>query len=342
MNLLNRGRLERCVETLWYGKTAYALLLQPFAAIFGVLVAARVGAYRRGWLHQERIPAPVIVVGNITAGGTGKTPVVAWLAHKLAEAGLKPGVVSRGYGGRSGRDPVMVAGATSVREVGDEALVLARQTGVPICVGADRVAAARHLLANTSVNVIIADDGLQHYRLARDLEIAVVDGRRGIGNGRMLPAGPLREPACRLAQVDVVLVNGAETVSIGGFSTGNGFELLPGAAVSLDGSVRRGLERFCGMRVWAVAGIGNPLQFIEMLKTFAIDPEPVAVADHGVVSLRALRNQQPWPVLMTEKDAVKYLDDPTEDIWYVPVDVQMSAPAETLLMSQIRAMTAND
>ena len=336
MSWFSRGALERSVERLWYGDSAFAWCLRPFALIFRVLVAIRAGAYRLDLLPRERMAVPVIVVGNITAGGTGKTPLVAWIAAQLSRAGRKPGIVSRGYRASPGGYPVMVRGTTGVLEVGDEALVLARQTGAPICVGANRIAACRRLVDEAGADILIADDGLQHYRLARDLEIAVVDGCRVLGNGYMLPAGPLREPKARLKQVDIVLINGESD-----FSEGYSFHLIPGDAISLIGAECRDLATFSGKRVWSVAGIGNPERFSKMLKSFGIDPVPVDVPDHGSVSLAALKTENPWPILMTEKDAVKYMETPIENAWFVPVEVRMSEQSEAEVMNLIRALISD-
>jgi tetraacyldisaccharide 4'-kinase len=323
--------LERRVLRFWYGKSILAILLQPAAYIFQAMVALRRGAYRFGLLSQEAISAPVVVIGNITVGGTGKTPLVAWLARQLREAGYRPGIVSRGYGGRANRQPLMVNQAGNVAEVGDEALVLARQTQAPICICTDRVAAARHLLAKADVDIVIADDGLQHYRLGRDLEIAVLDGDRMLGNGRLLPAGPLRESSDRLREVDLVFINGE-----GDRRSGDTFRLVPAAAIELQTSTARALGEFRGTRVWAVAGIGNPERFYRMLESFDIEPIRVDIPDHGAVSLKALRQKEDCPILMTEKDAVKYLADPVADAWYVPVAVDISDQAKSAVMKRIQ------
>jgi tetraacyldisaccharide 4'-kinase len=317
----------------WQRPSVLAILLQPFAYIFQAIVALRRSAFRRGILAQQAVPAPVVVVGNITVGGTGKTPLVAWLARQLSEAGYKPGIVSRGYGGRANRHPVMVTQASQPAEVGDEPLILVRQTKLPVCICVDRVAAARHLLAEADVNIVISDDGLQHYRLARDLEFAVLDGERMLGNGRLLPAGPLREPPGRLAEVDRVFINGR-----GDFPAAYCFTLTPGDALALDSSRARSLHDFSGAQVWAVAGIGNPARFHKMLASFDIEPVGVDVPDHGTVSLQSLRSKAPHPILMTEKDAVKYLSDPVADTWYVPVTVNMPQSAQEAVMNLIRTI----
>jgi tetraacyldisaccharide 4'-kinase len=338
MNSFSRGGIERSLTALWYGDSSLAILLQPFAFVYGGLVALRIKAYRSGLLRRHRVAAPVIVVGNLTVGGTGKTPFVAWLAAKLAGTGCKPGIVSRGYGATHGREPVMVTRESEVAEIGDEAFLLARLTGAPVCVAADRAAAARRLLTETDVDVIIADDGLQHYGLARDLEFAIVDGERGLGNRRLLPAGPLREPVGRLSEVDFVLINGGTDAVYSDQPAGFRFTLDPREAVSLDESSRCDLDSFRGAKAWAVAGIGNPQRFSGMLESHGIDPVVVDVPDHGRAPLARLRERETWPILMTEKDAVKYPDSPVEDAWYVPVDLQMPVELEASIMKCIQSL----
>jgi tetraacyldisaccharide 4'-kinase len=342
MMSFSRSGIERRLTALWYGDSSLALLLQPFAYLYGAIVALRVRAYRSGLLRRERIPQPVIVVGNLTVGGTGKTPMVCWLVKKLSAEGYRPGIVSRGYGARTGREPLMVTAQTSVSAAGDEAFMMAARTGVPVCIGAERGAAARRLLAETDVNVVISDDGLQHYGLARDLEIVVIDGQRGLGNQRLLPAGPLREPVSRLKGADFKLINGGDDSIYGDEAMGFRFTLQPGNAIRLDASVRRDLEDFRNTRVWSVAGIGNPQRFSGMLEAHGLDPVIVDVPDHGVVSLQELREKEAMPILMTEKDAVKYPGTSVDDTWYVPVDVQMPAELEASILMRIRALFPDD
>lgn len=326
---MRRLSLARTADRIWYGPSIAGLALQPLAGIFGLLVRLRRTAWRRGWLTVQRVPVPVIVVGNLTVGGTGKTPVVRWLSALLCQAGYRPGIVSRGYGGQS---PSQTHGHTHghnhektrlvqpgdrADEVGDEPLYLRRSADVPVAVNPDRVAAARALVAQ-GVDVIIADDGLQHYRLGRDMEIAVIDGVRRFGNGRLLPAGPLREPPDRLRETDLVVVNGGPA--------GPGeraFRLVPMAAVPMSGGARRDLSEFRGRRVYAIAGIGHPARFFAELASQGMDVIPVPVADHERVSPDRLPEDAAIPVLMTEKDAVKYPDWERDNTWVVPVEVQM-------------------
>ena len=329
------SRIERGVERLWYGTSRFTVLLLPFAWVYRLIVFARRAAYRVGGLRSTRCSVPVIVVGNITVGGSGKTPLVAWLVRYLAEAGMRPGIVSRGYRGSAGRNPVIVTTDSNVGMVGDEPLLLARRTGAPVCVSADRVAAVQHLLNESDVNVVVADDGLQHYRLQRDLEFIVIDGQRVFGNGWMLPAGPLRESTARLAEADLVFSNG-QAEGVQSFV----FELLPGRTHALTGARERDLGQFSGECVWAVAGIGNPERFYELLRSYGIDIEPVAVGDHGIIDLERLIARHDRPILMTEKDAVKYSAVSVTDAWWVPVEANLSSAAEAAVGERIRTMEA--
>jgi tetraacyldisaccharide 4'-kinase len=324
-----RQRLER----LWYQGGAGGALLVPLAAAYGALAALRRGAYRAGWLRARHLAQPVVVVGNLTVGGTGKTPLTVWLAQQLTGAGLRVGIVSRGYR-RQGRGPRGVRAESDWRDVGDEPLILARRTGCPVLVAADRVAAARTLIAR-GAQVILADDGLQHLRLGRDCEIVVVDGARGFGNGRLLPAGPLREPPARLASADLVVVNGApEHASLAGVlpPAALRMRLEAGPAVRLDGRAAAcALGEFRGRRVHAVAGIGNPARFFAALGARGIEVIAHPFPDHHPLSARELAFGDDLPVLMTEKDAVKCLPFADQRLWYVPVSAEFSeADARTL------------
>lgn len=324
--------LDRWLQALWYGRSPLAWLLLPFAAIFGLVTALRRLAYRAGWFAIHRLPVPVIIVGNITVGGTGKTPVTAWLARLCLAAGLRPGIVSRGYGGRPSPEPRLVGTDDDAAEVGDEALLLRRQTGVPVCVHPDRVAAGHRLMAE-GVNVIIADDGLQHYRLHRNLEIVVLDGERRLGNGLLLPAGPLREGAARLRTVDLVLVNGGR-VGEGEFA----MQSRIGQLRALDGSVHCALEVLCGQAVRAVAGIGNPARFHAQLAAAGLQVEVVPVPDHGRVDLAALARSSAVPIVMTEKDAVKY--GPVHGgcpVWVAVLELSVQDAAGARILERLRA-----
>jgi tetraacyldisaccharide 4'-kinase len=331
--------LERRLTQLWYGGGAGAALLQPLAWLYGALVAMRRHAYRAGWLQAQRVGRPVVVVGNLTVGGTGKTPLTVWLARELAAAGVRAGIVSRGYGGRGGGGPRPVLPGADWHEVGDEPLILARRSACPTMVGADRVAAARALVPQ--VEVILADDGLQHLRLARDCEIMVIDGMRGFGNGRLLPAGPLREPAARLLQADVVVVNGRSEHAAPAAQLPRatlGMVLAAQDAVGIGGAARtRPLADFRGQRVHAVAGIGNPARFFALLRAHGLEICEHPFPDHHALVAAELEFGDRAPVLMTEKDAVKCGSFADPRLWYVPVVAQLAAADARELLRRVLA-----
>lgn len=282
----------------WYRLSALSLLLAPLSLVFGLAVRLRRLAYRAGWLRSDRLRVPVVVVGNLTVGGAGKTPLVLWLERELRRRGFRPGIVSRGYGGASDTPSAVPKGGDPAR-FGDEPVLLAERGGSPVWIGADRTAAARALLAaNPECDVIVLDDGLQHYRLARNVEIAVEDDR-GHGNGLLLPAGPLREPASR--PVDATVVNGA-AARPGTFA----MRLVPAGLYALDESRRR-IEpgELAGKRVHAVAGIGNPARFFATLAAMGIAAEPHAFPDHHAFTAGDLAFADADLIVMTEKDAVK-------------------------------------
>jgi tetraacyldisaccharide 4'-kinase len=259
----------------------------------------------------------VIVVGNISVGGTGKTPFIIWLADQLRKRRLRVGIIARGYRGSAPNWPQHVQAASDARVVGDEPVLLARRTGCPVVAGPDRVAAARHLLEQAQVDVLLSDDGLQHYRLGRRVEVAVVDGTRGMGNGLCLPAGPLREPVSRVNEVDAIVVNG------GGWGHAGVFKATPRVREvrQLAGGALRTLDSFKGKPVHAVAGIGNPQRFFDLLEDEGLEIIPHPLPDHADVTAENLRFTEPGSVLLTEKDAVKCEGAAHADVWCVSVDL---------------------
>ena len=302
------------LEELWYSKSALVLLLLPLSWLFSVLVTLRRFAYRVGLFKVHRLPVPVIVVGNLTVGGTGKTPLVTYLVETLRKAGLKPGIVSRGYGGAASSWPQQVRQDSDPSVVGDEAVLLARRCACPMTVGPNRPAAARALLAHNDCDVIISDDGLQHYALGRDIEIAVIDGVRRFGNNLCLPAGPLREPLGRLKSVDLQVVNGL--AGRGEFSmqiTGTVLQNLE------DNEKHLALTAIRGKSVHAVAGIGNPRRFFDPLKQHGLKPIEHTFPDHHDFVAYDILFEDEMPVLMTEKDAVKCKRFAKNWHWYLPV-----------------------
>lgn len=332
--------MERALTRLWYHGGFAAVLLQPLAWLYGAIVGARRRLYKHGWLVAKRVGRPVVVVGNLTVGGTGKTPLVTWLAEKLAERGVSVGILSRGYGS-SASAPRVVEVSSGWREVGDEPLLLRQRTGCATVVATDRVAGARALIER-GVNVILADDGLQHLRLARDCEVIVVDGARGFGNGRLLPAGPLREPVAQLTRADLIVINGApEHRSLSQLrSRANSrtvqMTLVPGNVVPLDGRrTARALESFRGQRVHAVAGIGNPARFFADLRARGLEVTGHPFPDHHPFTAADLEFGDGAPVLMTEKDAVKCRSFASARLWYVPVTARFSEAHATEALERV-------
>ncbi len=307
------------LDSFWWDRNGFALALLPLSWLFCLLVFLRRIAYRLKIFRTRRLPVPVIVVGNITVGGTGKTPLVIWLANHLKGMGLKPGIVSRGYGGNAKYWPQQVLPGSDPVAVGDEPVLIARRTDCPVSVGPDRTKAAMALQNFTDCNVIISDDGLQHYALGRDIEIVVIDGERGFGNGFCLPAGPLRETVGRLNKVDMVVSNG--TTGPGRYIMQLcGFEVVN----LLDPSQVRRLDDFRSEeRVYAIAGIGNPERFFKQLANAGISIERVGFPDHHRFVESDLEVAGDAPILMTEKDAVKCRRFARPQHWYVRVDAQL-------------------
>lgn len=324
--------MEKWLNEVWYGRRSGAALLRPLSWLFGLIVAVRRGAYAARLLPAARLAPPVVVVGNLTVGGTGKTPFVVWLVERLAGAGRKPGVVSRGYGRRSAT-PRLVEAGSRADEVGDEPLLVRRRTGRPVAVGRRRAVAGRLLVAQ-NVDVIVADDGLQHLALARDCELVLIDGERGFGNGLMLPAGPLRERAARLRAVDaVIMVDGSRERSLAGRPVFH-MRLEASEVLPLGGAREAALPLagLAGQRVHAVAGIGNPERFFRMLRAAGLEVIAHPFPDHHVFSAADLAFDDGLPVLMTEKDAVKCAAFASSRLGYVPVTAAFSdADARALL-----------
>jgi tetraacyldisaccharide 4'-kinase len=307
------------LQERWYGDHAPLWWTRPLAWTYGAVAATRRAMYRHGWLRKERLPVPVIVVGNIVAGGAGKTPLTIALVQALRERGFRPGVVSRGYGG-AGRGPMLLDAQPDPAVVGDEPALIRLRTGVPVAIGAERAGAARLLLPE-GVDVVVADDGLQHYALARDIEICVIDGARRFGNARLLPAGPLREPESRLRDIDFVVCNGGDA------RQGEvAMRLVLSDAVALaDPSTVCPLPAFPEQRVHAVAGIGHPPRFFAALRAFGIDLVEHPFPDHHRYTAADLAFGDGLPVLMTEKDAVKCRAFAQAGWWAVPVVAELPA-----------------
>ena len=301
----------------WYAGHPLLKLLSPLECLYRCVVERKRARFVAGEGDIYRAPVPLIVVGNITVGGTGKTPLILWLIEHCQRHGLKVGVVSRGYGAKPPHLPWRVQAEHSAAVAGDEPLLIVQRTGVPLMIDPDRSRAVKALLDSEPLDLILSDDGLQHYRLARDLELVLIDNARGLGNGRCLPAGPLREPAERLSSVDGVLYNGAANDPPGGFA----FQLKPTALINLVSGERQALDYFAPEQaLHAVAGIGNPQRFFTTLEALHWRPIAHAFADHAPYSAEVLNFKPSLPLVMTEKDAVKCRDFASPDWWYLAVD----------------------
>ncbi|KFI21687.1 tetraacyldisaccharide 4'-kinase [Nitrosococcus oceani] len=314
----------------WYSNQPSRWLLTPLSGLFQLAVKIRQWAYTQGLLHTHILPLPVLVIGNLTLGGTGKTPLVIWLAQFLRQHGYRPGLISRGYGGHAQNYPQQVYPDSDPHLVGDEAVLLARRTGCPLVVGPDRVAASHALLAHSDCNVLLSDDGLQHYALGRDIEILVVDGVRRFGNAHCLPAGPLREPLSRLRTVDLVVTNGMPQG--GEFAM---YSQLQDARHIKDGTLRP-LKKFRHTKLHGVAGIGNPERFFSQLRALELTIQPHPFPDHYGFQSEDLAFADQQPVLMTEKDAVKCIRFARDNYWYVPMDVSLPASFGTQVLSLLQ------
>ncbi|MBH3411706.1 MULTISPECIES: tetraacyldisaccharide 4'-kinase [Pseudomonas] len=319
----------------WYAGHPALALLRPLEALYRRVVTRKRARFLRGDSASYRAPVPVIVVGNITVGGTGKTPMILWLIEHCRRQGLKVGVVSRGYGARPPHYPWRVDASQPAAQAGDEPLLIVQRTDVPLIIDPDRSAAVKALLASEPLDLILCDDGMQHYRLARDLELVLIDAARGLGNRRCLPAGPLREPAERLQDADAVLFNGASEDRDEGFA----FRLQPSALVNLRSGERRGLDHFpAGQRLHAVAGIGNPQRFFNTLLGLNWQPVPHPFADHAQFSAESLAFSPPLPLVMTEKDAVKCRAFAGDDWWYLAVEAQPTPAFGAWFDSQLQRL----
>jgi tetraacyldisaccharide 4'-kinase len=318
------------IERHWYHDSWLSRLLWPVSVLYCAAATVRRYAYRARWRRAESLPVPVVVVGNITVGGTGKTPLVIWIVRHLASNGWRPGIVSRGYGGRSQVWPQRITGNSDPRSVGDEPVVLARRSGVPVVADPDRPRGVRELLAQ-GCNVVVADDGLQHYRLHRDVEIAVLDGARGLGNARCLPAGPLRERASRWQSVDARVLNGASAPDTWSM------ELIPtGFRRVRDPDEALPLAEFRGRRVHALAGIGNPDRFFAMLRSLDVQAVEHSFPDHHPFVAPDLEFGDDKDVVMTEKDAVKCHEFASANSWFLAVDAEMDPRFGEWLRQRLR------
>ena len=314
------------LQKVWYGNYFWSKIFMPFSYLFQHLARKRRLNLEKSRQSKWRSPVPVVVVGNVNVGGTGKSPLVIWLVHELQKSGWNPGIVSRGYGGTNTRHPVTVVSKTDPVEVGEEAVMIARSTGQPVTVCKDRNDAIQYLLAEYPCDVIISDDGLQHYAMARDIEIIVIDGSRGIGNGLCFPSGPLREPPSRLSEADFVVINGELTARGVPVDTSIRIDLLPVSWVNLHTNEEVKLDAWpLGNHVHAIAGIGNPKRFFSTLSGMGFDVIGHAFEDHRIFQTADILFPDKLPVVMTEKDAVKCRkldrDLMHQNYWYLKVGV---------------------
>ncbi|MEX0951852.1 MAG: tetraacyldisaccharide 4'-kinase [Gammaproteobacteria bacterium] len=321
------NRLTGFLQQLWYEQSVWAWLLAPLGYAYQAGMALRDGCYRSGILAMHPVGVPVIVVGNLSVGGTGKTPLVLWLAAYLTERGFKPGIVSRGYGGGDLNRPQQVRVDSDPALVGDEAVLMARRSGCPVAVCRKRQLAARGLVEHAGCNIIISDDGLQHLALARDIEIVVIDGQRRFGNGLCLPAGPLREGLGRLRHVHILVCNGR------GQRGEHEMQYQQQQLRPLFGDeATESLADWQGKRVHAVAGIGNPQRFFLSLKQHGLLVVPHARADHHDFTAADFNFDEDLPIIMTEKDAVKCARLSTvpalQNAWYLPVTASLAKTFE--------------
>lgn len=326
------------LTSIWYSKKLHwsAILLLPFSAIFSFVVAVRRWCYQRGLFKSFHFQVPVIVVGNITVGGTGKTPFVISLVKFLQDQGYRPGIVSRGVGGSESTKARFVKATDAADDVGDEALLLTQKTQCPMVVCKDRVAAVRTLLNKTHCNIVISDDGLQHYRLQRSLEIVMVDHERQFGNQYLLPAGPLREPISRIKQADFVVVNG------GSLQDPYTLTLQPDEFVSIVTQAKIPLHGFANKKIHAVSGIGHPQRFFKTLQQLGMDLITHIFPDHHLYQKHELHFSEKLPIVMTEKDAVKCAAFANDDYWYLNIIPKMNEKLEQSILSKLKSLETQE
>lgn len=305
---------------LWYSRSWLMWLLSPLSLLFWILSKIRKALFKQGILSSYRPPVPVIVVGNLSVGGNGKTPVVIWLVQQLQQQGIKVGVISRGYGSQAKTYPLLVNSTTDPIEGGDEPVLIAKRTGVPVVISPNRQQSIELLLQIADCDLIISDDGLQHYKLQRDIEIVVMDAERGFGNGFVLPAGPLRELPSRLNSVDFIISNGGKSEAADAV-----MHLIPRYAVNLKTNEQKLLSEFNNHSISAIAGIGNPQRFFNMLEKMGIQVQYSQVfQDHQHFEPTQFEKlDENRPLFMTEKDAVKCMKFARENWWYVPVEAEL-------------------
>ena len=321
---------DQHLQQRWYGKPGWLYLLWPLEIIFRFFAALRRALYRSKVLSSWRAPVPVIVIGNITVGGTGKTPVTIAVCELLQRAGFQPGVISRGYGAKPPQTPYAINIFDDAAIAGDEPLLIARRTRCPVVIAPKRADAAQYLLNQHRCDVLVCDDGLQHYALQRDVEIAVIDHARGFGNEHCLPVGPLREPKNRLQRVDVILRNGGDDDTA--------FQITPDAFVQIKDGQSIPPRTWCKQnpRVHAVAGIGNPQRFFATLRALGCSVIEHALPDHHAFSADDLQFDDNLPIVMTEKDAVKCVAFVNERCWFLQVRATLPESLSATIIGKLR------
>lgn len=328
------------LQKQWLKFTFWHILLIPLSWVFGVVTAVRRWLYSCGWLKSVRLSVPVVVIGNINVGGTGKTPLVIWLAEQLQLAGYKPGIISRGYGGNI-KQVAEVMAFSNPFEVGDEPVLIAARTSCPVFVCANRVEAGRVLLATyPTCNILISDDGLQHYRLQRDVEIVVYDSVNGFGNGTLLPAGPLRESISRLETVDAVVSNGS-IVTNGLLPAVKPIEMQLESTTfynALDNRITSDAQAFLHQKVLAIAGIGNPGRFFKQLQQLGLDFQSRAYSDHHAFNVKDFEGIEADVVVMTEKDAVKCRSFAKPKFWVLPVSAVIKNDLLVIILNKLNKL----
>ncbi len=318
------------IQHSWYNKSKITFFLKPLSWLFCSVVFIRSSLYRFKIIKSYQLTVPVIIVGNITVGGNGKTPTVIWLADILKKSGYRPGIISRGYGGKAKNWPQQVRPDSDSLIVGDEAIVISRRTGCPMAVGPDRVETGRALVKHSNCDIVISDDGMQHYRLKRDIEIAVVNASTRFGNELCLPAGPLREPIKRLDSVDFIITNG-KSEHYEYCMNYEGSELC-----SLnDPNNKISLSEFSGKKIHAVAAIANPQRFFNNLTQQKLDIIEHEFLDHYVFKGSDLNFNDDIPIVMTEKDAVKCSRLQIKNCWYLPIDCNISNSLDISILNKL-------
>ncbi len=325
--------LNRWARFVWYEDVFIATWLTAFTMLFIDIARFRRFLYRKNILKTITLPCPVIIVGNISVGGTGKTPLVIELAKQLQQSGYRPGIISRGYGGKN-CGAVAVTANSSPIQVGDEPILIAKKSACPVAIATKRAEAAQLLLNQTDCNIILSDDGLQHYALKRNIEIAVVDGERRFGNNNCLPGGPLREPLERLNEVDFIIVNGTaqEEREIP-------MSITADIAINLKTGAKKTLTEFKGQNCHAIAGIGNPERFFNLLTAQGLETQNHPFPDHHLFKAKQINFKDSLPILMTEKDAVKCTEFATDKHWYVPISAHLPESFFQKLLNLLKQKT---